>query len=76
MSDTPQVLSIKPVRHWGGSYVVTLVKEVREALKVKCGDQLVFRKVGRYVFVLAVNGSLLAPVTKEEMQMARAALES
>jgi antitoxin component of MazEF toxin-antitoxin module len=75
MSETPQVLSIKPVRHWGGSFVVTLVREVRQALKIKAGDQVVFRQVGRYVFVVKVNGSLLAPVTKEEMQMARAALE-
>jgi antitoxin component of MazEF toxin-antitoxin module len=75
MSDTPQILSVKPIRQWGHSRVVTVSKEVREALKVQPGDQIVFRKVGRYVFILAVNAGLLAPVTKQEMAMARAALE-
>lgn len=74
MNDTPQVLSIKPIREWGGSYVVTLTKEVREALNVQAGDHVVFRKLGRYVFILAVRAAQLAPVTKQELAMAREAL--
>lgn len=72
--ETPQILAIKPIRKWGHSSVVTVSKEVRRALSVEPGDQIVFRKVGRYVFILAVNAGLLAPVTKEEMAMAREAL--
>jgi bifunctional DNA-binding transcriptional regulator/antitoxin component of YhaV-PrlF toxin-antitoxin module len=49
-------------------------KEVREALHVQAGDQIVFRKLGRYVFILAVRADLIAPVTKEEMTLAREAL--
>jgi len=75
VSETPQVLSIKPIRRWGHSRIVTLSKEVREALKVEAGDQIVFRKVGRYVFILAAKAFQIAPVTNKEMAMARAALE-
>ena len=74
MSETPQLLSVKMVREWGGSYVVTLTKQVREALKIKAGDQVGFRKIGRYVFIVPVRAFQVAPVTKEEMAMAREAL--
>jgi antitoxin component of MazEF toxin-antitoxin module len=74
MSETPQILAVKPIRKWGHSQVVTVSKEVRQALDVQAGDQIVFRKLGRYVFILAVRASLLAPVTKQEMALARAAL--
>jgi antitoxin component of MazEF toxin-antitoxin module len=74
MSETPQILSIKPIRRWGHSRVVSVSKEVRAALKVEAGDQIVFRKVGRYVFILAAKAFQIAPVTKEEIQLARAAL--
>jgi antitoxin component of MazEF toxin-antitoxin module len=74
MSETPQILSIKPIRKWGHSHAVTVSKEVRDALNVKAGDKIAFRKFGRYVFILALNGALVAPVTKQEMAMARAAL--
>jgi len=76
MSETPQILSIKPIRKWGHSQVVTVSKEVRQALCVQAGDQIVFRKIGRYVFILAVNAIQLAPVTKQEMALAREALGS
>lgn len=72
--DTPQILSIKPIRKWGHSQVVTINKEVRAALNIKAGDQLAFRKIGRYVFILAVNAVQIAPVTKQEMAAARSAL--
>ena len=72
--DTPQLLSLKPVRYWGGSYVVTLTKDVRNALGIKRGDQVAFRKVGRYVFIAVVHAFAVAPVSKEEIRQARAAL--
>lgn len=75
MTETPQLLSIKPVRRWGHSHVVTLAKEVRTALKLEAGDQVVFRKIGRYVFIAVAKAFALAPVTKEEIQKAREALE-
>ncbi len=74
MSDTPQILSIKPIRKYGHSQVVTMDKEVRQALNVKPGDKIAFRKIGRYVFILAVNAIQIAPVTKQEMALAREAL--
>jgi antitoxin component of MazEF toxin-antitoxin module len=74
VSDTPQLLSIKGVRFWGGSYVVTLTKEVRQALGLKKGDQVAFRKIGRYVFVVPVRAFAVAPVSKEEIRQAREAL--
>ena len=74
MTKTPQLLAIKPIRKWGHSSVVSVPKEVRQALGVLPGDQIAFRKIGRYVFILAVNAFQLAPVTKEEMAMAREAL--
>jgi antitoxin component of MazEF toxin-antitoxin module len=74
MSNTPQILSIKPIRQWGHSRVVSVSKEVRAALKVEAGDQIVFRKVGRYVFIMAAKAFQIAPVTGEEMALARAAL--
>lgn len=74
MKETPQILSIKPIRKWGHSHAVTVDKEVRQALNIKAGDKIAFRKFGRYVFILAVNASRIAPVTKQEMAMAREAL--
>jgi len=76
VNQPPQLLSIKPIRRWGHSRIVTLSKEVREALKVDAGDQIVFRKVGRYVFILAAKAFQIAPVTSKEMAQARTALES
>lgn len=74
MSDTPQLLSIKPVRKWGHSHVVTLSKEVRAVLGIKDGDQVTFRKVGRYVFIAVVHAFAVAPISKGELQQAREAL--
>lgn len=74
MKDTPQLLSTKPVRKWGHSHVVTLSKEVRQILGIKEGDQVTFRKVGRYVFIAVVHAFAVAPVSKEEIRQAREAL--
>jgi len=74
VNETPQILAVKPIRKWGHSQVVSVSKEVREALNVQAGDHVVFRKLGRYVFILAVRASQLAPVTKQELAMAREAL--
>jgi len=74
MKDTPQLLAIKPIRKWGHSTVISVSKEVRQALNVQPGDQIAFRKVGRYVFILAVKAFQIAPVTKQEMLQAREAL--
>ncbi len=72
--ETPQILAIKPIRKWGHSQVVTVSKEVRAALNVQSGDHVVFRKLGRYVFILAASAGQLAPVTQQEMALAREAL--
>ena len=74
VSDTPLLLDTKPLRHWGGSYVVTLNKLVRDALGVKRGDQVAFRKFGRFVFLFVVRPELVAPITQKEIEHAREAL--
>ena len=74
LMDTPLLLSTKPVKRSGHSYVVSLSKEVRSALNVKQGEQLAFRKVGRYVFIAVVRAFAVAPVSKEEFRQAREAL--
>lgn len=71
---TPQLLSTNRVRRWGGSYVVSLTKDVRQALGIGANDTVAFRKVGRYVFMSVVRAFAVAPVSKEEIQQARAAL--
>ena len=71
---TPQLLSTNRVRRWGGSYVVSLTKDVRRALGIADGDTIAFRQVGRYVFVSVVRAFAVAPVSKEEMRQAREAL--
>jgi antitoxin component of MazEF toxin-antitoxin module len=72
--EPPQLLATKPVRKWGHSHVVTLSKEVRSALKIKAGDQVTFRKVGRYVFIALVNPFMVAPISEGELRQAREAL--
>jgi bifunctional DNA-binding transcriptional regulator/antitoxin component of YhaV-PrlF toxin-antitoxin module len=74
VTETPQLLSVKPVRKFGHSHVVTLPKEVRSALGIKLGDQITFRKIGRYVFIAVVHAFAVAPVSKEEFRQAREAL--
>jgi len=74
VSDTPQFLSVKPVRKWGNSHVVTLSKEVRSALDLKQGDQITFRKIGRYVFLSVMADFTPAPVSWEEKRQVREAL--
>lgn len=74
MSDTPQLLSTKRVRCWGGSHVVTLSKEVREALQLKEGDTVAFRRYGRYVVLAVVRVFTNIPMSQEEAARARAAL--
>jgi antitoxin component of MazEF toxin-antitoxin module len=73
MTETPQLLAIKPVRKWGHSHVVTLSKEVRAALDVKAGDQVTFRKVGRMVYIAVIRAFQVAPVSEAEKRQARAA---
>jgi antitoxin component of MazEF toxin-antitoxin module len=69
--DTPLLLDQKPVRCWGGSYVVTLNKLVRQALGVKPGDHVAFRKFGRFVFLFVIKPQLVAPITQDELARAR-----
>lgn len=71
---TPLLLSTNRVRRWGGSYVVTLSREVRAALGISDGETIAFRKVGRYVFLTVVRAFAVAPVTEEEIKQARQAL--
>jgi len=74
MSETPKLLATKPVRKWGHGYVVSVPKEVREALSCGVGDQIAFRKVGRYVFIAVVRAFAVAPVSEEEKRQAHAAI--
>jgi antitoxin component of MazEF toxin-antitoxin module len=74
VSDTPLLLDQKPLRYWGGSYVVTLNKSVREALGVKVGDHVAFRKFGRFVFLFVIRPQVVAPITEKEIREARASL--
>ena len=70
----PLLLATKAVRKRGASLVVTLSREVRQALDIKVGDQIAFRKVGRYVFISVVRAFMVAPVSEEEMRQAHAAI--
>lgn len=70
----PMLLSTKAVRKRGASHVVTLSREVRQALDIKVGDQIAFRKVGRYVFISVVRAFVVAPVSEEEMRQAHASI--
>ena len=74
MSETPQLLATTRVRKRGGSHVISLTSRVRAALGVKAEDQVAFRKIGRYVFIVVVNAFAVAPVSEKEIQQARAAL--
>lgn len=71
---TPLLLSTKRVRKWGHAYVISLDKQLRKVMNVKEGDDIAFRKIGRYVFVAVVRAYAVAPVSKEEMRQAREAL--
>jgi antitoxin component of MazEF toxin-antitoxin module len=74
VNNTPLLLDQKPVRCWGGSYVVTLNKLVREALGCKPGDHVAFRKFGRFVFLFVIKPQVVAPITEAEFRQAREAL--
>ena len=72
MRETPLLLTTKPVRKNGNSYVVSLSKEVRAVMKIKLGDQITFRKVGRYVFIAVVRAFEVIPISTDELRQARA----
>jgi antitoxin component of MazEF toxin-antitoxin module len=74
--NTPRLISTNRIRRWGGSYVVTLNKEVRQALGIGADDTIAFRKVGRFVFVSVVRAFAVAPISKEEIRQAHEALGS
>jgi antitoxin component of MazEF toxin-antitoxin module len=74
VSETPQLLSTKPVRRWGNSYVVTLSQEVRKALGIKLGDRVAFRKLGRYVVMGVERACQVIPVSSEEKRQAHEAI--
>jgi hypothetical protein len=75
MSEPQKLLSVRPVRMWGGGHVVSLEKVVREELGIRLGDQITFRKIGRYVFIAVVHVNETVPVSVEEVEVARVALE-
>lgn len=68
------VLSVKGVRKYGNSVVVTLSAEVRKALDVQVGDKVAFRKVGRYVLLAVVRAYAVVPISEEEIKRGHAAL--
>jgi hypothetical protein len=74
VKEIPLLLDQKPVRYWGGSYVVTLNKLVRDALGCKPGDHVAFRKFGRFVFLFVIKPQVVAPITEAEFRQAREAL--
>lgn len=71
---TPELLSVDRVRRWGGSHAVSLNKAVRTVMGIQVGDQIAFRKVGRYVFISVVRAEVVAPVSKDEVAIARRSL--
>jgi bifunctional DNA-binding transcriptional regulator/antitoxin component of YhaV-PrlF toxin-antitoxin module len=75
MSKPQGLLSVKPVRVWGHGHVVSLPPEVREVLGAKFGDMIVFRKVGRYVFLSVLREAEGVPVSVDELEGARTVLE-
>lgn len=72
--ETPLLLEVSRVRKYGSSFVVTLGKTLRNVMGISVGDQLAYRKVGRYVFITVVRAEVVAPVSKEELAIARRAL--
>lgn len=74
VSGTPQLLASARVRRWGGSHVVTIDRYVREALGLKAGDRVAFRKVGKYVVIALERACSVIPVSEEERRQARAVL--
>lgn len=74
MSETPRLLAVRPVRVWGHGHVVSLTREVREALGAQLGDQITFRKVGRYVFISVLRAATAIPISDSEFKEAREAL--
>jgi hypothetical protein len=75
MSEGVRLLSVRPVRLWGHGHVVSLPPEVRDVLGARFGDQIVFRKIGRYVFISVVHADERIPVSVEELEVARKVLE-
>lgn len=72
--NTPQLLSMNRVRRWGGSYVVSLSKDVRRALGISDAAMIAFRKVGNCVFLAVVRAGSVPPVSEEEIKFGREAL--
>lgn len=72
--ETPVLLGTKRIRKWGHSHVISLPAEVRDALGVKMGDSITFRKVGRYVVMAVVRALTVAPLTEKEIRESREVL--
>lgn len=70
----PILLATSRVRRHGGSNVVTLTKRVREALDVKLGDFVVFRRYGRSVFLSVIRDRAVGQALKAEREQARSSV--
>jgi hypothetical protein len=75
MSKPQGLLCVKPVRKYGHGHVISFPPEVREVLGAQFGDQIVFRKVGRYVFLSVLRVAEEVPVSVDELEGARTVLE-
>lgn len=71
MGAPQRLLAVRPVRVWGGGHVVSLPPDVRDVLGAKKGDQIVFRKVGRYVFIEVMRVPETAHLSVDEIEGAR-----
>lgn len=63
------------MRLWGHGHVVSVPPEVRDVLGAQFGDQIAFRKVGRYVFISVVREVEEVPLSVDEVEEARKVVE-
>lgn len=70
----PILLATSRVRKFGGGVVVTLTKRVREALGVKLGDFVIFRRYGKSVFMSVIPERVVPSALKTEREQARSSV--
>lgn len=68
--EAPGIFRTSRVRRAGHAAVISLPKPIRKLLDAEIGDEIAFRKIGRYVVISVIRAFQVIQVSEEEKRKA------